>query len=50
VTEISPNETWLIESEMLQGPRQKEPNHVLVTRILWSRPNRLFPTMSAAGR
>lgn len=36
VVDISPNETWVIDSEDLQrGPRQDDRNKVLVTRILW---------------
>ncbi|HEX4130815.1 MAG TPA: sialidase family protein [Pirellulales bacterium] len=36
VLEVSPNETWFIESELVAGSRQRDCNKVMVARILWA--------------
>ncbi|HEX3868028.1 MAG TPA: sialidase family protein [Gemmatimonadaceae bacterium] len=46
VMDVSRHETWVIESEGLQGPRKDDRNKVLVAKILWSRPNEHFQTTS----
>lgn len=40
---ISEGESWVISSEMMfPKNRSKEPNHVLLARLIWSEPNKLF--------
>lgn len=41
VTEVSANETWVITSE-LPTKNSRDFNHVMLARLKWSKPNRLF--------
>jgi hypothetical protein len=42
--DVSANETWVISSEMaFPKERQNEPNRVLLAKVIWTRPNMLFP-------
>jgi hypothetical protein len=40
VTDVSPQETWVVTSESPSAKRPPEPNHVLLARILWAQPNK----------
>ena len=43
VVDASEDETWVTDAEGPQGERAGEANSVLVARIIWSRPNKLYP-------
>lgn len=50
VVAVSPQETWVVSSEMaFPKDRQQEPNRVLLARIVWTRPNQLAGPVQAAG-
>lgn len=40
VTQVSPEETWVVTSETPTATRQGDRNRVFVARILWTRPSR----------
>jgi hypothetical protein len=43
VMDVSPSETWVITSEMsFPKTRLDDPNHVLVAKLHWAKPNTLF--------
>jgi hypothetical protein len=43
VTDVNPNETWIVTSEGLpQGKRAAENNNILVAKVIWSKPNKLI--------
>lgn len=43
--DVSEEETWVISTEMgFPKERLAEPNHVLLSRIIWNQPNRLVST------
>ncbi len=45
VLDFSQDETWIISTEMaFPKDRLNEPNRILLAKILWQRPNHLFPT------
>lgn len=39
VTDVSPQETWVVTSESPNAKRPPEPNNILLARILWTKPN-----------
>jgi hypothetical protein len=42
VFDVSPNETWIVSSEMgFPKSRQEESNRVLLAKLRWTQPNRL---------